>query len=288
MRAPSVLIFDVDNTLYDFVDFFGPSFRSMVHALAKTERLPESEIIRSARAVYQRAGTLEHQFLIQSMDIFASRAPIERERLIRLARVAFSKTRNARLKLYDGMGEVMASARANGFKCVCVTNAPYYHVEGRLRDLNVLALIDGLVAWEGSGVDESRPDYVRKYSGRKEQLQKRLQLFCTAESTNLKPATYPFKVIANRFGSRFHYFAIGDSIAKDLQPARAAGMNTIWARYGTKVDPRNLATLLEVTPWTAQEIALSKEKLAEPDFVADSPRDIARILNIPMQAELFG
>src|SRR5712691_5730743 len=237
MTLPSVLIFDVDNTLYDFVDFFGPSFRSMVHALAKTEDLEEADIVESARAVYQRAGTLEHQFLIQSMDIFSSRSPADRERLIRLARVAFSKTRKNRLKLYDGIQEVIASARASGFKCVCVTNAPYYHVEGRLRDLNLLALIDGLVAWEGSPVDESRPDYVRKYSGRREQLEKRLQLFCTPNRTQLKPATYPFHIIANRFGSRFQYFSIGDNIAKDLQPARAAGMSTIWARYGTKVDP---------------------------------------------------
>lgn len=288
MTSPAVLIFDVDNTLYDFVDFFGPSFRAMVHALAKTELIPETEVLRSARSVYQSAGTLEQQFLIQNMDIFSGRSTEEQEKLIRLARVAFSKTRNSRLKLYSGMREVMLSARASGYKCVCVTNAPYYHVEGRLRDLRVLGMIDGLVAWEGGVVDERKTEYVRKYRDSRQNLERRLQLFCAASREKLKPATYPFSVIANRFGSRFDYVSIGDSIAKDLQPAHSIGMTTIWARYGTKVDKRNLETLLEVTPWSPEEISTtSSDQLIAPDFVADSPRDIARILHIPMQADLF-
>jgi len=288
MRPPSVLIFDVDNTLYDFVDFFGPSFRSMVHALAKTELIPYEEVLRSARSVYQSAGTLEQQFLIQNMDIFSTRPVEEQEKLILLARIAFSRTRNSRLKLYSGMHEVMVSARASGYKCVCVTNAPYYHVERRLRDLNVMGLIDGLVAWEGSGVDERKTDYVRKYRDSRQKLEQNLQLFCAAPREKLKPTSYPFSVIANRFGSRFNYVSIGDSIAKDLQPAHSVGMTTIWARYGTKVDKRNLETLLEVTPWGSEEISItSSEQLIAPDFVADSPRDIARILSIPMQADLF-
>jgi len=282
-----VLIFDVDNTLYDFVDFFGPSFRSMMHAICRTEHIAEADFIEGARKVYQKAGSLEYQFLIQNMELFSDLSDDEQQRLVRLARVAFSKTRNSRLSLYPGMLELIVSARASGYKCVCVTNAPYYEVSGRLRDLRMLDLIDGLVAWEGRGVEESRIEHVRKYSDRRAHLTQRLQMFHVAHYDDLKPSSAPFVLIAERFGCVSRCFSIGDSLAKDLDPAKAIGMHTIWARYGTRVQEHNLRTLLDVTPWLPEHIALATQETSEPDFVADSPRDIARVLQIPIQGDLF-
>jgi phosphoglycolate phosphatase len=283
----TILVLDVDNTLYDFVDFFGPSFRSMVHALSRTEKIPESEIVRSARSVYQGAGTLDYRLLIENMDIFQDRPAEDIVRLIHLARVAFSRTRNTRLKLYDGMGAVLWGARAAGFKSICVTNAPYYEVTSRLRRLNVLGLIDGLIAWEGRAADEEKLEVVNSFQERRSHLEQRFDIFWTTNRQNLKPSPSPFLKIRDRYGHSRAMYSIGDSIAKDLDPAKKAGMTTIWARYGTHVDQRNLQTVLEVTPWTAGEIALASERPCEPDYVVDSPRQIAKLLRIPLQADLF-
>jgi phosphoglycolate phosphatase len=93
--------------------------------------------------------------------------------------------------------------------------------------------------------------------------------------------------ISERFGIEQEFYCVGDSLSKDLSPAKALGMNTIWAKYGTYVDPANLATLLEVTPWTSDQVAHESVRTIDPDYVAKTPRDIARILNIPIQGDLF-
>lgn len=282
-----VLIFDVDNTLYNFVDFFAPSFRSMVHVLARVERVPESEIMRSAKLVYQAAGTLEYPFLVQEMDIFAGRSEAEYTKMIGLLQQAFTKTRRKRLKLYDGVANLITSARAIGWKCVCVTNAPFYQVSRRLRDLGLLGEIDGLVAWEGRPVHQSREDHIRKHSDWRDYVDRRLHFFCIVQTEDLKPSPYPFMRIVERLGESQEFYCVGDSLSKDLSPAKSLGMNTIWAKYGTRVDPINLATLLDVTPWTSDQVAHDSTITVAPDYVAETPRDIAKILHIPIQGDLF-
>ncbi|HEU0099235.1 MAG TPA: HAD family hydrolase [Allosphingosinicella sp.] len=284
---PGVLIFDVDNTLYNFVDFFAPSFRSMVHVLAREADLQEVEIIRSAKAVYQAAGTLEYPFLVQEMDIFSERPPNEVDRLIDLVRTVFSINRRRRLQLYPGIINLIMSARASGWTCVCATNAPYYQVGQRLHRLGILTKIDGLVAWEGRPVDASREEHVRKHSDMRASLDQRLHLFEILQTPDVKPSSYPFMRILEHFGDERQYYSVGDSLSKDLQPAASLGASTIWAKYGTEVDPVNYATLLEITPWTSDQVAMEAAPAVGPDYIAESPRDVARILSIPVQADLF-
>ena len=58
-----VLITDLDNTLYNFVDFFGPAFRAMVHALSKTYGLDEVELVDEFKEVFAHTGTIEFAFM---------------------------------------------------------------------------------------------------------------------------------------------------------------------------------------------------------------------------------
>jgi phosphoglycolate phosphatase len=276
----TILIFDVDNTLYNFVDFFGPSFRSMVHALSKKTKLEEGIIIESARKVYQQVGTLEYQFLIQNMDIFKGREQQDIEALALLAQKVFFRTRRKNLELYDGIEELMRSAKEAGCKCVCLTNAPFYQVQRRISDLKIMDCLDGLVAWEGSNVDRIEPFPERRESARVA-LKKRLSFFCTLADHERKPSSSAFSRIMSSYGPSAKYVSLGDTASKDLEPAKKLGMMTILAKYGQRVSQNNLNTLLQVTPWTDGEIKASMEQLMEPDWVADSAEDVMRILGIP-------
>ena len=60
-----VLITDVDNTLYDFIDFFAPAFRGMIHVMANTLDIEEVKLHEEFRDVFRQLGTLDYQYLIR-------------------------------------------------------------------------------------------------------------------------------------------------------------------------------------------------------------------------------
>jgi FMN phosphatase YigB (HAD superfamily) len=274
----TVLILDVDNTLYDFVDYYAPSFRSMIGALALETGVAESDIKRSARAVYRRAGCLEYKFLIQNMDIFQNCQKEEQLRLIRVARRSFRGVKRARFQLYDGVRELLIVARKHGCKCVCVSNAPIAGVYGRLRELKLLTYVNGLLAWQGYDLNGAFLEH-RLETQRVDQSLTRLELFSVLSVDQLKPSTYPFELIKTHYGASSRYIAVGDSVSRDLDPAKSLGMTTVWAKYGTSYKPENFETLVEITPWTKGQVREFKQlAMRDPDHVALTPREIAPLI----------
>ena len=64
-----VLITDLDNTIYNWVDFFAPSFRAMLGEMVHLTSLDEDTLISSFQRVYQRHGTSEYSFAIEELDL---------------------------------------------------------------------------------------------------------------------------------------------------------------------------------------------------------------------------
>ncbi|WP_156898637.1 HAD hydrolase-like protein [Bradyrhizobium erythrophlei] len=48
---------------------------------------------------------------------------------------------------------------------------------------------------------------------------------------------------------------IGDSLAKDVKMARAAGCFAIWAKYGVSKDEDMYAKLVKISHWSEDDIA---------------------------------
>src|SRR5215213_7099335 len=103
-RRPSVIT-DIDNTLYNFVDFYGPAFRAMLHAISAKTILSEAVLTESFRTVYEKYQSLEYPFSIQELPALRElELPDDRLReVVHAARVAFGQSRNVRLKLYPGV-----------------------------------------------------------------------------------------------------------------------------------------------------------------------------------------
>jgi FMN phosphatase YigB (HAD superfamily) len=70
----------------------------------------------------------------------------------------------------------------------------------------------------------------------------------------LKPSTAAYQIAMEHVGvCPENTYVVGDSQHKDLQPAAELGCKAIWAAYGTRINPKNLETILAITPWTARE-----------------------------------
>lgn len=280
--ARRVLLTDLDNTWFNWVDFFGCALRAMVHALANALCADEDELYAQLRAIYQTYGTLEYKFAIQSLPLFQQADRASRERALRAAVVAFSGARNRRLAMYEGAREALRWLAEQEVLIVAVTNSPVFETLGRLHTLGITRHFGGLVAWRG-------PDPVANLLADRI-AETRIGWVLPLEATALKPNPAAYASALAALGPavvRDSVWVLGDSLNKDLQPATALGAVTIWARYGRDFNQRNFDTLLRVTHWSEERIQSTYVCDAfKPDHTIDSLKELRRIIP-PRQPALF-
>lgn len=293
MSDPSsyLLVVDLDNTIYDYVAFYGKAFRAMQHVLSKAGHVSEDQIALEFKELYARTGTLDFRDLVQNLPSVRNRPVEEIEQLVRYARRAYDLSKRKQLRAYTDIVKVLSAVDAAGVTIVAATNAPVYHAFTRLRDVGLLDVMSGLVAWEGTRVEEFGTAFdveiVRTNDEVIATALSRIGYLNLLPKAHLKPNPRAFMDIKRDF-IRERYYSLGDSIAKDLAPAASVGMSTIWAKYGMGTsDPRDLDTILHMTPWSQDEIDLASFSRVVPDFILNSPLDLLAILPNHWQLSLF-
>ena len=179
--GPRHFIVDVDNTLYNFVDYFGPTFRAALHAVAGATGIDESVIGTEFQAAFGRLETLDHNLsMLTTLPFCQALDATTRDKVQHVANVAFHGARRRRLRCYEGVLETLRWAREGGIQVVAVTNAPLNPAARRLKRLGVEHLISALVAWEGPLTDEAR--------GKPGSWRIRIPQVWTVSAPSLKPA----------------------------------------------------------------------------------------------------
>lgn len=284
-----VLICDIDNTLYDFVGFFAPSFRAMIHALSREMDLSEDTLIKDYKQVYQDAGSLEYRFSTQNLPLVKGINNNEdRRRLQELAEIVFGRVRRKRLRPYGGVRSTIKAAKSESVQLVVCTNAPSYLALRRLYQLGLLSDFSHVLAWsgfeqEGEGEKRKERELISWFQGKGGHVH-------TFEEDRTKPCGTMFQTIKELYGPQCDFFAIGDSIQKDLLPAhRELAATTIWAKYGTQINPLDVATLDQIVPWSDAQKQTHYENEIDfsPDYVVEQFDELLDILNVPVQLPLI-
>ncbi|MEW8074125.1 MAG: hypothetical protein AB2794_13295 [Candidatus Thiodiazotropha endolucinida] len=269
----SLLLTDLDNTLYNFIDYFGPSLRAMVHALSRKYEIDEETLYSELQKVFIKYGSIEYSFTVQELSFYKALADKEKEKAIQLARVAFSRARNKRLQPYAGVVSALVWANHSHIPVIGITNAPVYHAYRRLRQLKIANLFTALAAHKDSNL-EGKQWGIRGYN-----IDIPVYILKREE---LKPSTKGYEKIIqdqNRLGS-YKYYVVGDSIKKDIIPAMSLGVTGIWARYGLAHEEKNMHTAVKVTDWSPQKVKELKEDHSHlgPDHIIDSFDEIREII----------
>jgi FMN phosphatase YigB (HAD superfamily) len=287
MTSRTVLLVDIDNTLYDWPRFYAPSLRAMIHALSRELSISEEQLYDECKAIFAQHGSLEYAFVIQELDS-VRRLPVEEiQRLIKVGRGAFNRVSRKQLQPYDGVRDTLRWLRQQKVRVIAITNSPLWRAQDRLWQLRLDGLLDGIVAWEGfeAPEDDSTAGFVR--SGHENQ---RSRIPANARwslpEDACKPCEKHYLVALEHLQCQPEdAWAIGDSLAKDLEPAHKVGIHTIWARYGSGFDPDNKdsKTLLRVTHWDSSRIATTYHKNDFlPDKVVDNFSEIQSSLPISL------
>lgn len=253
-----LVITDVDNTLYDWLSFYIPSFLAMVNEIHRISGVDVVSLKESFRKVHQLHGTSEYAFAIQELDALAAvdsgLSADERLKKYDSAIHAFRSSRRRTLRLYPGVKETLERLRDAGVMVVAHSDSMMSYTSRRLRQLG----IDQLLTAVSAARDHRIPASLNLASVRRvpsSVVEARTARLEFAEGIR-KPDPATVTPVLEALGvRREEALYVGDSLSRDVLLARRAGIRDVWARYGSRRDDVLYRELLEITYWTEAEIA---------------------------------
>jgi FMN phosphatase YigB (HAD superfamily) len=269
LKSPSIqlLVTDLDNTLYDWLAFFVPSFYAMIEVAAPLLGLTEEEIIAEFKIVNRTNGSSEKPFAL--LDLPSVQAQLgsvgldEQKRRLDEAFHAFNRVRKQTLKLYDGVLETLDAIQTTGTIIVAHTDA---HVENALFRIEKLGL---------SGVISRLYAPISASSAQDRLGQKGGFVFSLPDSDRKPNPRVLLDICAHHHIEPTRTLYVGDSLVRDISMANRAGTRSALAGYGMSSSPALWEQLVRVTHWSAE--AAAKETItnfaqqdATPDVVLSS------------------
>jgi FMN phosphatase YigB (HAD superfamily) len=277
---PRLIVTDLDNTLYDWVEYFVTAFYAMVDELALLIPIERDALLDEFREVHRHHHNSEHPFAVLELPSvkkhFDGSSPTEVLQALGAALVAFNRARRQTLVLYPGVRETLTDLRTSGVTIVGHTEALGVQAYARLEMLDVRQYFQHLYALDlpigphprsGPIIGDPSPDFIHLIPPAERKPNPALLLdICRQQGVDPSETWY-----------------VGDSLTRDMSMAKRAGTWAIWARYGTRYDKNKWGRLVRVTHWTDEDVqreAELKRQFADvkPDVSIDSFADISRLL----------
>jgi len=193
------VVFDLDNTLVDFMAMKRQAIDAAIHAMIDAGlNLPPDEVKMRIDAIYQERG-IEFQNVFDQLlyDVFNK----VDYKILSAGIIAYRRAREAALVPYPHVYMTMMELLKLGLKLAVVSDAPAREAWLRLCYLNFHHIFHVVVTFEDTGVRKPNPEPFRK----------------ALKLLNVKPV---------------ESLMVGDWAERDMIGAANIGMKTVFARYG--------------------------------------------------------
>jgi phosphoglycolate phosphatase len=259
MKKIEAVIFDVDNTLYDFTDFYNPAMEALISGISKKSGVSKDQLITEFKTLHQREGTSEYVFAVQELPSLQKLHP--GQDIVEIYQDAiydFRKARKEHLKLYDGVYETLKQLKDSGTRLIAYTESPGYHAMSRLKQLGLDGLLDVVYSMPDHKIPKNVDlDVVRMYPDSKYRF-KETEMRFTPKGI-MKPNPASVKAILHDLNiDKDKVLYVGDHLMKDVSMAKKLGLNSAHASYGVYMDPKKYGLLPRLSFWTDE--MLEKEK----------------------------
>jgi phosphoglycolate phosphatase len=243
----SLVVTDLDNTLYDWVTSFAAAFTQMVDVAAPILDVSREQLLDELQAVHRRFHNSEQPFALLETEIAQQRMGglTREEQVSRLndAFHAFNSTRKRTLSLYPGVFDTLRELNALGIAIVAHTEAMVTNAQFRLSKLGLAPLIRRLYALEHAGGPHPMP-------ARLEPLNDVAEVRLLKQDERKPDPRVLFEICHDLQTPPDRTVYVGDSIPRDIGMAKAAGIWAAWAEYGTRYERRDWEVVVRVTHWT--------------------------------------
>lgn len=260
----SVVITDLDNTLFDWFEIWYNSFNAMLTCLVEKTGIPSSTLEEEFKAVHQKHGTAEYAFSLEELPSLKKMHPDGNiPDIYHDCIQAYRDARRAVMRLYPGVLETLSILRGKGCLLVGYTESKAFYSHYRVTRFG----LDGILDYLYSPADHDIPKNIdihelRKY-GPDEYTFRYTDHRHTPEG-ELKPNPDLLNAIIKEVGADPQQtIYIGDSPMKDVGMAQEASVIDVWAKYGASSEDPRYELLRKVTHWTKEDVEREK-KLTNP------------------------
>ena len=283
--GPRLLVLDIDNTVFDWVQYYSQAFTALLEKTASIIGVPFLTLAGESREVFTAHGSIEYPFVVQElpsvMAHYGDRIDAMLTECVEPARVVFRDEAIKRLVPYGDVDETLKRIRKDfpTVPIVALTDAPRYVAMWKLNKLGLLPDFSAVYGLpdprlptdSGAGRVKVDPEILLKH------LQQ--SNFGFAGKIRIlpddyeKPGTKGLKTVLMDFeldepvSIRQNVVWVGDNLRKDIGLGNRLGVRSVWAEYGTKIDGEMLRKLKIFSP----ESSIHKNVML-PQSAPESPK----------------
>jgi phosphoglycolate phosphatase len=256
----SVVITDLDNTLYDWFEVWSQSFSAMLNSLVEQSGIPKETLIAEIKAIHEKYGTSEYALLIQEIPSLRALHPGEDLTKVYAPAVeAYQRKRTEHLRLYPSVLETLKTLKAKGCLVVGYTESQLLYTDYRVRTLELDGRIDYLYSPASHDLPSNLPpDQINFYPTDPEKLKYTVHRPTPKDAEKPNPDVL-LGIISDIGATKEQVIYVGDSRFKDIVMAQQAHVTDVYAAYGvSNKQGEEYELLRHVTHWKA--VAVEKEK----------------------------
>jgi FMN phosphatase YigB (HAD superfamily) len=255
-QTVSVVITDLDNTLFDWVNVWHASFKAMLDRLAHDSGIAEGVLKSEFKKIHEHYGTSEYAFSIEELP--SLRAKFKGQDLRKGFSAAvddFRAAREANLHLYPGVMETLEALKDRGCLLVGYTDSISFYTKYRVRQLGLDRVLDFLY---------SPPDHPLPNGQTPQLIELRRTALRELPPGEVKPNPKILRDIVDGIGATpGQTIYVGNSLMKDVLMAQRAKVFDVYADYGNGYPAEQYELLREVTHWTAKDVEREKHLRVE-------------------------
>ncbi|MCK4303671.1 MAG: HAD-IA family hydrolase [Candidatus Eisenbacteria sp.] len=207
------VIFDLDNTLTDFVKMKDRAIISAVEAMFDMGLpLSPQDARESIYAIYDREG-IEYQYVLDQLlrDLYGHVPPA----ILAAGIIAYRRARDSILVLYPHVKLTLVELIRRGIRLAVLSDAPSLQAWQRLHHLSLQHTFDHVITFDDTG--------------------------------QRKPSPAPFRKAIDLLGMPpAELLMVGDWPARDMRGAAGLGIQTVFARYGDTFQTKHSGADFEI------------------------------------------
>ena len=208
------VIFDLDNTLVDFMKIKEEAISASVEAMIDAGLNLDRETARQKiHKIYEREGNIEDQNIL---DKFLQQVQGEIDyRILSAGIVGYRRAKDGAMALYPHVIPTLMALLRRGLKLALLSDASRLQVWLRLAELHIEHFFDSVVTFDDTG--------------------------------KKKPASLPFQKALSQLGVKAEEaMMVGDWAERDIEGARKVGMKTVFSQYGDLFGTQNSGADFEI------------------------------------------
>jgi phosphoglycolate phosphatase len=297
-----LIVTDIDNTLFDWVNYYVTSFNALLMEMNRITGTDIPSLAAEAREVFERHGSIEYPFLIQELKSVVRHYGSNIDQMLAEAviqgRDSFLKASKNVLRPYPDVVSTLEKIKSKypELPVVALSDAPRYVAMWKLNKLGILDFFDAVYGLADPRVPTC--ETTRRVKVDPEILLKHLQQLNFGFKGKIrilpddyeKPGIRGLKTVLMDFdldepaSERHRIIWIGDNLRKDIGLGNRLGVVSVWAKYGADVERKLLDGLSMFSPAhnIHKNVYLKSDApdAPKPDLIFNSFADLLKQFNL--------